>query len=111
MASDMAEGNLKEGEVLFKVDFSNAFNEATREAFMAQVRKYYPELSWVVEWLYGSQPFLYYNGEKILCCEGVQQGCPLGPFLFALLLMKLTDKIGEEYPDIPANVWFLDDGN
>ena len=75
------------------------------------VRKHFPELAWVVEWLYGSQPLLFYGKEKLLSCEGVQQGCPLGPLMFALVLLNLTDKLRVNFPRLKANIWYLDDGS
>ena len=39
---------------------------------------------------------------------GVQQGDPLGPFLFALTWQRLAKKLP---PDLLFNLWFLDDGH
>ena len=40
----------------------------------------------------------------------MQQGDPLGPLLFSLVLQTLTQKIKEACPNLALNVWFLDDG-
>ena len=43
--------------------------------------------------------------------DGVQQGDPLGPLLFTLVLHKLVMTLDAELgADLLSNVWFLDDG-
>ena len=44
---------------------------------------------------------------------GVQQGDPLGPFLFALVLQQIVNMIytDEECADLSHNAWYLDDGS
>ena len=42
--------------------------------------------------------------------EGVQQGDPLGPFLFSLALEALTAEIHAKCPDLALHAWYLDDG-
>ena len=37
--------------------------------------------------------------------EGVQQGDPLGPFLFSLAIMEIVNKMKSD-----LNIWYLDDG-
>ena len=41
---------------------------------------------------------------------GVQQGDPLGPLLFSLVLHPLALKIQESFPRLDLCVWYLDDG-
>jgi len=50
------------------------------------------------------------DGTHILSESGVQQGDPLGPLLFALVLDILTVKIKANVPELNLNGWYLDDG-
>ena len=96
--------------VMLKVDFENAFNGVDRAEFIKEVRRLFPELARWVEWCYSRAPFLWWNGNELRSRGGVQQGDPLGPFLFSLVLHSLVLKIKEECPDLKLNIWFLDDG-
>ena len=41
---------------------------------------------------------------------GVQQGDPLVPLLFYVVLHSLVTSIEERVPDLDVHVWYLDDG-
>ena len=41
----------------------------------------------------------------------MQQGDPLGPFLFCLVLQILVNKIKQEIPTLSLNSWYMDDGS
>ena len=49
---------------------------------------------------------LRFGREIIDSCEGVQQGDPLGPFLFSLGIQEIIKNCKSEF-----NCWYLDDGS
>ena len=51
------------------------------------------------------------SSNTILSCQGVQQGCPLAPLLFATVLQKLVNEIKTTAPQLLLNLWYLDDGH
>ena len=69
------------------IDFSNAFNSVERSVIAARVEKAFPQLMTWFELSYGRpSKLLVHNRDPITSERGVQQGDPLGPFLFALAL-------------------------
>ena len=50
-----------------------------------------------------------FGNSYIFSKEGVQQGDPLGPFLFALAIAPLVSRLGT-IENLPLNRWYLDDG-
>ena len=69
-----------------------------------------PTISSWLESSYGLQPNLLLGNQTIPSCGGVQQGDPLGPLGFALVLHPIIEKIRESVPGLLINVWYLDDG-
>ena len=98
--------------VVFKVDMRNAFNVVSRQAILDECATFFPKiLPWVV-WCYGTHPLLWHPQGQ-LCSElGVQQGDPLGPLLFSLVLQKLaaSNDTDDECIDLLFHAWYLDDG-
>lgn len=95
---------------MLKVDFKNAFNLVDRKTMFEECRKHFPGLSRWVEYCYGDKPLLWARSLQFFSTEGVQQGDPLGPLLFSLVLNVLIKKIQVACPNALANNWYLDDG-
>ena len=96
--------------VMLKVDFENAFNLVSRSRMFEEVKRVCPGLLKWVQFCYSTHPFLYEGDVIFESCQGVQQGDPLGPLLFALTLMPLVKKIAAKY-NLLVNAWYLDDGS
>ena len=84
--------------VVLKVDFANAFNSIDRHAMLVQCRELFPELLPWVRWCYGDRPWLFHQTGNLRSCAGVQQGDPLGPLLFCLVLNILIVRLAERCP-------------
>ncbi|XP_022031302.1 uncharacterized protein LOC110932259 [Helianthus annuus] len=94
---------------MLTVDFSNAFNQVDRSALLREVRMRCPSISLWVEFLYGQLARLYLGDGHIWSTTGVQQGDPLGPLLFALVLHPLVHQIRDKCK-LLLHAWYLDDG-
>ena len=92
------------------LDFTNAFNNISRDYMFEEFRSHVPAISAWMENCYAAQPILHLGEDMILSCCGVQQGDPLGPLGFALTLQPIAKHIKEEVPGLRINVWYLDDG-
>ena len=96
--------------VCLKIDFSNAFNLVDRSSFLREVVEHFPQLAHWASWVYEKPSHLFFGSRVISSESGVQQGDPLGPFLFSIVLHKLVKTISETFPHILFNQWYLDDG-
>lgn len=100
----------RKGRILLKVDIRNAFNSVARARIIAELHRRHPELVSWVRATYEPQSWLQYGPFTIISDDGVQQGDPLGPLLFAIALQPLIDRIAHEVPDLDLHKWYLDDG-
>ena len=95
-----------------KVDPENAFNTIDREAVLQAVKESFPELEAWYRFCYGASANLFCEGEVLPfgSSQGVQQGDPLGPLLFALGLLRTCRTLKQKLQNDTLSVWYLDDG-
>jgi hypothetical protein len=89
--------DLDPASILSLMDFKNAFNEVKRESFLEEVRLKFPCIYPWVYFSYSSEAPLFIEDKTIFASTGVQQGDPLGPLLFALVLHPLLLHIKSEF--------------
>ena len=78
--------------VVMKVNLCNAFNLVSRQALLDECSTHFLELLQWVAWCYGQHPLLWSPLGTIKSEAGLQQGDPLGPLLFCLVL-QLTQSV------------------
>ena len=97
---------------VIKIDMKNAFNLVSREALLLECSNFFPELLPWATWCYGSQPFLFHSLGILTSESAVQQGDPLGPLFFALVLHRIVSSIDadDDCLNLLYQAWYLDDG-
>ena len=96
-------------KILFKPDFSNAFNILRREAVLEDVRSHFPELEHWVRWTYCDHSNLRFGRHKLSSQVGMQQGNPLGPFLFAFAMQPIAAELAQD-EHLDMTTFYLDAG-
>ncbi len=99
-----------DGCVGLKIDLKNAFNSVHRAPLLDVVSRELPQLLPYAKAAYGTESHLFFGEDRIASASGVQQGDPLGPLFFSLLLAHLWAPIKAACPDIVFSGWYLDDG-
>jgi hypothetical protein len=87
------------------LDFANAFNTVLRSKVLEVAREYVPSLYPTIFQAYGKPSHLLFGEELIQSSEGLQQGDPLAPPLFCLVIHALVQSLQST-----MNLWYLDDG-
>ena len=75
--------SLSDGHVMVKLDFNNALNSIRRDKMLESVWELAPQIYPLVFSSYWHPSSLFFGSSCIKSEEGVQQGDPLGPLLFA----------------------------
>ena len=93
-----------ETRCLLKLDFKDAFNTIRRDTMLEKVKEIIPDYLPYVSSTYHDPTTLFCGDEIIPSNHGVQQGDPLGPMLFCLVVDQLAKSL-----ESPLNLWYLDD--
>ena len=96
------------------MDGANAFGNIDRAFMFQEIRHLFPELAAYIEFCYGKPPRMFLGVRHFLLHCGVQQGDPLSPLLFCLVLRLLTQDIDAGLPEgatLPLHTWYMDDMN
>jgi hypothetical protein len=104
--------NIDPYTTLALIDFQNAFCEVKRQCFFDEVYRLFPEISPWVESIYECSVLMFTGDDLCYSHIGVQQGDPLGPLLFCLVLALLLTELSKSYQDQGLSVLnfaFLDD--
>ena len=83
--------------VFLMIDFSNAFNNISRQSILDNLAEHFPSLIPWYKYTYGYQPVLFVGDDHFYSRAGVQQGDPHSPFLFALALQPLLKHLHDEF--------------
>ena len=103
--------------VIVKIDQRNAFNSVLRSHMLDIIGARFPVLYPYARAAYGTHSRLYFGPHVIESQRGVQQGCPLGPLFFSLVMAEAREAArvalrdaGFAEQQITFEAWFLDDG-
>jgi hypothetical protein len=91
--------------ILVKLDYANAFNSVFRSRILEVAQDKAPKLVPLILQAYGSPSHLFFGSDLVASAEGLQQGDPLAPALFCLVIHPLVESLKSL-----LNVWYLDDG-
>jgi hypothetical protein len=88
--------NSESGKLFIKVDFRNAFNTVRRDSILEAVAKHFPELLPFASSSVSRPSVLQFASFALLSEEGAQQGDPLSPLYFCLVIKELLDSMMSE---------------
>ncbi len=96
----------EEDSILIRLDYSNTFNSILRSKMIPIMKEKFPSMYRFVSQCYNTKSYLCYGSDIILSEEVVQQGDPLGPLLFCLIIQPIIESVQSK-----LNQWYLDDGS
>ena len=102
--------NADSKEGVLQIDFRNAFNSVKRSHLLQAACDFITGFAAFTYFCYSQHVPLLYNNASLQSESGVQQGDPLGPFLFSLMLWPVIEKIRDAVPNLTQHTWYLDDG-
>ena len=88
--------NMHDRKLLVKIDFQNAFNTVRRDGILEAAAKHLPQL---LPFACSSMAYpseLQFGKFMLVSEEGAQQGDPLGPLYFCLVVKELLDLLQSE---------------
>ncbi|CAK9298689.1 unnamed protein product [Gordionus sp. m RMFG-2023] len=95
--------------ILAEIDFSNAFNSLRCRAFLNPNLTLYPRYSQFIFDYYASPSHLQFRDRLISSSDRIQQGDPLGSFLFCLGINSIIQGISEQCK-LNSHNWYIDNG-
>ena len=94
---------------ILQIDISNAFNTIRRETILNSVYSEFPQISRWAQWSLCHAGALLVEDTTLKSTTGVQQGDPMGPFLFAAGLQSVIAPLLRSCNEVMSK-YFLDDG-
>ena len=96
--------NMGTCQAMVKLDFENAFNSVRRDCMLEAVQLLCPPLYAFAHSAYAAPSNLFWDDNTFSSAEDVQQGDPLGPLFFCLLLHQHSLQLKSEFQAL-----YLDD--
>ena len=97
---------------VLKTDVRNAFNSVSRGCLLKEVSNHFPTLTAHVSQMYSNpSPLVYIKNKSVVIIqseEGVHQGDPLAPALFAAAIHPVLLSLQENHPNVTI-LAYLDD--
>ena len=94
--------------MIAQVGLRNAFNSVSRNAVVSTVQQVCPILPWV-SYTLSCCSHLYFGSFLLSSSSGVQQGDPMCPMLFSLVIHLVVHQLSLVLR-VNVSAWYLDDG-
>merc|ERR1711994_1227579 len=97
--------------MVLQADIQNAFNTVKRDYLLMEVADKIPELLAFTSVCYGGPSHLIFGDHVLQSSVGLQQGDPMSPTIFGIVLLPVCLRIQQEVPSVRLNAWYLDDSH